>query len=234
MNTNQLLHISGEIIVLLSFTYFLQRQITRLSKAYNDLSKRVDEMETEYKNKFDTLLQLVDNIDRQLSMNNHIPESFFNPRMNNMNSGLRNRKAKSSNDIPNDNNTNNTNNTNKNIKQNFVSQPQMQPQQQMQSQPQMQPQQQMQSQPQMQSHFPNFAFNPMDLLNSISGIQSPPVFTATIVTENIIPKKSDSEVKIVEVVDDEENNKEENLDEEIADELNDLLSNNNEDETKEE
>lgn len=224
MNTSQLLHISGEIVVLLSFTYFLQRQITKLAKAHAELNKRIEELEQDYKKKFDMLFNVVENLDRQLHYTQiNTPINSVNPFINmgpsQNNTGIRNRKAKQSSNenvsTHNESTQPKQRNTDNNINHNNVQQPAQQ-------------MPQMSQMPQM----PNFGFNPLDLLNSLSGMQTPPVFTATIVTENIIPKKPENETKIVEVVDDEED--EEKIDEEIADELNDLLTASNQSEQSQE
>lgn len=213
MNTNQLIHISSEIVVLLGFTYYLQRQITKLSGVYTELKQRMDETEQLNNKRFDMLLNMIeDNVAQQVQynrMSNFMPSMSVHPQqhMNNPNVedvGLRNRKTKRAEPTP-----NNKPSSSEPMRLNKKSE----------STP---PQNVSQQQPQQPNIFP---FNPLDLLNSISGMASSPVFSATIVTDNIVPQaQKTSDIKIVEIEDDEEQTPEK-LDEDIQEELKDLLSN---------
>lgn len=237
MNTSQLIHISSEIVVLLGFTFYLQRQITKLSNVYAELKQKVEANEELASKRFDMISEMIDSLANQIQYNKfsqHMTTShpsFFpqqaqysqqphqspqhqSPPIQQQDSTvLRNRKTKQ-------NNVNQPmNNEGANLNINAS-----EPMRLNNNTNEVRRQVPNANSAQMMGGV-NLPFNPLDILSNLSNMAAP-VFSATIVTENIIPQKKDSDVKIVEI--------EENLDDEIKEELEELLSENNNDTIEEE
>jgi len=223
VSKSQLIHISSEIIILLSLTFFLNRQVKSVKKMVIDTNNRLNSMEREFNDKLNELNDIIRNNQHQLnryslmSMREKLyddsPEQMFNrnTRTSEQDSGLRKRKInirphrEESEDECKDNDKCFINNTSvatesmKLNKENLFSNTQ-----------------ERQEPPQQQRKNPilNILQNPFDILTMTVGVKDTP--------------KPKAEIQII----DEDNVEEEDVDEEqidndIKDDLEELLNNKN-------
>lgn len=225
VSKSQLIHISSEIIILLSLTFFLSRQVKSVKKMVIDTNNRLSSIEKEFNDKLDELNDILRNNQHQLnryslmSMREKLyddsPEQMFNRniRTSEQESGLRKRKInirphrEENEDECKDNDKCFINGTNTSVatesmklnKENLFSNT---------------PERQEIPQQQRKNPILNILQNPFDILTMTVGVKDTP--------------KSKAEIQIIdEDTLEEEDIDEEQIDNDIKDDLEELLNNKN-------
>lgn len=212
MNTNQIIHISSEIVILISVTYYLSRQIKGVKTMLMNLDNNVKMLENSYEEKFENLFSIVNNLHNQMNqmnrMNYSIPTGATHPTRQqfstiNQQESLGIRKRKKQEDT--NNNTSNENSETTETAETAATQSMKLSNQ----------NNQKRSNPLIDMISNLTSGNPFDLLN----IQSAPI-SIGIGAVNTPQKQSSANIEVIEEED------ENRVDEDIEEDLNELLKEN--------
>jgi hypothetical protein len=220
-NTNQLIHISSELLVLLSTVYFLNKQIKTLRQNVVEVKEQMKKMELTYEDKLEHLFRLVNNHHMQLNRLQMRQYSEMEEQYNEVPStyqqggGIRRRKVQIREEV--DSNEDDIQEEKQKSKQVPVMK--------LKGMNQTQKVNEKQTQNPLLNVFSNLNTNPFDIINEIASNTIPITMSFTSVeNQNGHMKKSQAQV---EIIDDEPESNDEldetKLDEDLKDDLEDLL-----------